>query len=140
MAKEMNNAADSQEKAAKAVYRFKGTDYKKKTDLVQAVVRDYIDTHDIMTIEELKAVFDIRVKKGVPMVLSLDDAMKTKDSAGTAGGNFATKEEMQISMKKKGFLGIKTGVKVVVWNYWPADFFSRFLDLAKRIGYKIEEV
>lgn len=123
----------------KGDYLYNGTDYKKKTDLVQAVVHDYIDTHDVTTIEELKKVFDLRLKQGAPMVLSLEDALKTKDSAGEAGGNFAIAENMQIDMKKKGLLGIKTGVKVVVWKYWTERFFIGFLDLAKRLGYKIEE-
>lgn len=130
--------AEAAEKKEKVVYVFKGVDYKKKTDLVQAVVRDYIEEHDVTTIEELKQVFDVRVKKGIPMVLSLDDAMKTTNSAGEAGGSFAISEDMQIDMKKKGFLGIKTGVKVVVWRYWPERFFDSFLELAQRIGCKIE--
>lgn len=130
--------AEAAEKKEKVVYVFKGVDYKKKTDLVQAVVHDYIDTHDVTTIEELKQVFDVRVKKGIPMVLSLDDALKTTNSAGEAGGSFAISEDMQIDMKKKGFLGIKTGVKVVVWRYWPERFFDSFLELAQRIGCKIE--
>lgn len=139
MTTEKNNAAEETgEKQSKAVYRFGGKEYKKKTNLVQAVVHDYIDTHNITTIEELKQVFDVRVKKGIPMVLSLDDALKTTNSAGEAGGNFAISEEMQIPLKKKGFLGIKTGVNVVVWRYWPERFFDSFLELAQRIGCKIE--
>ena len=138
MATEKNNAAETAEKQAKAVYRFGGKEYKKKTDLVQAVVHQYIEEHDITTIEELKQVFDVRVKQGIPMVLSLDDAMKVKSSDGKAGGNFAVGEDMQIELKKKGFLGIKTGVKVVVWKYWPDRFFIGFLDLCKRLGLKVE--
>lgn len=138
MATEKNNDAETAEKQAKAVYRFGGKEYKKKTDLVQAVVHQYIEEHNVTTIEELKQVFDIRVKQGVPMVLSLEDAMKTKDSAGKAGGNFVVGEDMQIALKKKGFLGIKTGVKVVVWNYWPEKFFNNFLDLCQRLGMKVE--
>lgn len=138
MTTEKNNAAVTAEKQTKAVYRFGGKEYKKKTDLVQTVVHQYIEEHDVTTIEELKQVFDIRVKQGVPMLLSLEDAMKTKDSAGKAGGNFAVGEDMQIALKKKGFLGIKTGVKVVVWKYWPERFFDSFLELAQRIGCKIE--
>ena len=130
--------AEAAEKKEKVVYVFKGVDYKKKTDLVQAVVHDYIEEHDVTTIEELKQVFDVRVKKGIPMVLSLEDAMKTTNSAGEAGGSFAISEDMQIPLKKKGFLGIKTGVKVVVWRYWPERFFDSFLELAQRIGCKIE--
>ncbi len=130
--------AEAAEKKEKVVYVFKGANYKKKTDLVQAVVHDYIEKHDVTTIEELKQVFDVRVKKGIPMVLSLDDALKTTNSAGEAGGNFAISEEMQIPLKKKGFLGIKTGVNVVVWRYWPERFFDSFLELAQRIGCKIE--
>ena len=136
--KKADDDTEEAEKKEKVVYVFKGVDYKKKTDLVQAVVHDYIDTHNITTIEELKQVFDVRVKKGILMVLSLEDAMKTTNSAGEAGGNFAISEEMQIPLKKKGFLGIKTGVKVVVWKYWPERFFDSFLELAQRIGCKIE--
>lgn len=138
MTTEKNNAVEAEEKQSKAVYRFDGKEYKKKTDLVQAVVHHYIDEHDITTIEELKQVFDIRVKQGIPMVLSLNDAMKVKSSDGKAGGNFAVGEDMQIPLKKKGFLGIKTGVNVVVWKYWPERFFDSFLELAQRIGCKIE--
>lgn len=137
---EKNNAVEAEEKQSKAVYRFDGKEYKKKTDLVQAVVHHYIDEHDITTIEELKQVFDIRVKQGIPMVLSLNDAMKVKSSDGKAGGNFAVGEDMQIALKKKGFLGIKTGVKVVVWNYWPEKYFNNFLDLCQRLGQKVDVV
>ena len=138
MATEKNNAAETAEKQTKAVFRFGGKEYKKKTDLVQAVVHQYIEEHDVATIEELKQAFDLRVTQGVPMVLSLDDAMKVKNSDGKAGGDFSTSEEKQIALKKKGFLGIKTGVKVVVWKYWPDRLFNSFLDLCQRLGMKVE--
>ncbi len=111
-------------------YGFDGKEFKRRSELVLAVVRHYAEKHSGITLNELREAFNIKFNKNNPtIVISYDEAMTITDSAGKLGGSFSVKDDQQIVLTNNEV--------AVVWNYWPQRFFEVFIGLAKRLGYDI---
>lgn len=108
------------------VTTFNGKEIKGKGKLALAIVRDYIEKHPDITIEDLRTIFN--VTKPEFTVDSYENALLTKDSAGNVAGCYYRKENERI-MTKEG--------PVVVWSYWPSRYWEPFLEKLKKMGIKI---
>jgi len=109
------------------INRFNGIEYKGKGKLCLAIVKYYVEKHPDITLNELKDKFN--VMKSDQIVASLEEAMKTTDSAGKAGGSYYIKKDDQIKLKD--------GTKVVVWNYWSERYYSPFMECVNKLGIKV---
>lgn len=126
---------DKYDTSGQTSFCFNGQVFIRKSELVLAVVKDYVAKHPSITLDELKAAFPIKVKHGYDMIMSFADAKKTKNSAGITGGNFAMKEEQLIRLS---IHGKSQASKIAVWKYWPDRFFKPFEDSAKKLGYSLK--
>lgn len=109
------------------INKFNGIEYKGKGKLCLAIVKYYVEKHPDITLNELKNKFN--VMKSDQIVASLEEAMKTTDSAGKAGGSYYIKKDDQIKLKD--------GTKVVVWNYWSERYYSPFMECVNKLGIKV---
>lgn len=113
-------------------FYFKDKEYKGRGRLCHAIVKDYIENHRDITIEELRNTFDTNAmykKKHVYFVDSIENAEKVLNSQNIAGGNYYTKEDEQIPTNEGN---------VVVWDYWPDRFYRNFENKIRSLGYNFE--
>ena len=113
-------------------FYFKDKEYKGRGRLCHAIVKDYIENHRDITIEELRKTFDTNAmykKKHVYFVDSIENAEKVLNSQNIAGGNYYTKEDEQIPTNEGN---------VVVWDYWPDRFYRNFENKIRSLGYNFE--
>ena len=110
----------------KAKYRFNGQDYSSKSRLCHAIVKFYAEQNPKATFTTFKKVFNTPTNL---IVATLEMALATKDSNGKAGGDYYMQVEDVISIKND---------KVVVWKYWPKNYFDPFMDAVAKLGYVIE--
>ena len=113
------------------IFIFNGQNFEVKGRLCHAIIKSYAEQHQNATINDLQAVFDTQIKGDNKIVLTPDDAMKTKDSNGTKAGNYY--------MKKEDVILLKDG-EVVVWNYWPDRFFIPFMNKVQSLKFEIEVI
>lgn len=107
------------------VNTFNGKEIKGKGRLCLAIVKNYVEQHPDITLDELKSVFNV---PKCEVVESLEMAMTIKDSAGKAGGDYYIKENDQIKTKEE---------VVVVWSYWPERFYLPFMEKVQKLGVKL---
>lgn len=112
---------------SRSKFSFNGEVCASKGKLCHAMAKYYIEQNPDITHEELRKKFHIADMNAIE---SVEEALKTKDSAGNPGGGYYMKEKDQIATKEGN---------VVVWNYWPERYFIGFMEITRRLGYTYEE-
>lgn len=108
------------------INKFNGVEYKGKGKLCLAIVKDYVAKHPDITLDELKAAFNIAVNDKI--IATLEEGIQLKESS-KYGANHFLKESDQIILKD--------GTRVVVWNYWPERYYPPFMEKVQKLGIKI---
>ena len=112
----------------KGKYRFNGQVYGTKGRLCHAIVKHYAEQNPKATFTTMQKTFNTSSNL---IVATPDMALATTDSSGKAGGNYY--------MKAEDVIPVKNG-SVVVWNYWPKNYYDPFMEAVKKIGYIVEEI
>lgn len=108
--------------AEKAKYQFNGQTYSVKGRLCHDIVKYYVEQNPNATLEELQKAFNTPTHM---IVATPKMALTVVNSDGKAGGDYYMKEADQIAIKKG---------KVVVWSYWPENYFKPFMEQVKALG------
>ena len=127
---EVKNASPNPvaEKKGKMAFVFNGQTYKTKGRLCHAIVKYYAEQNPNAALVTLQRAFNTATN----MIVATPEMAKTiVNSDKIPGGDFYMKEEDVICLKN---------CKVVVWKYWPEQYFKPFMEQVKALGYTVEEI
>lgn len=129
LANKMEQAKSNSEKDL-TKYAFGKYSYLSKGQLVNKIVRDYVETHSPVTLTELQNIFkDI---KGYGVFEVLEKAQQINDSENSSTTRYYTRDEMTIKLADGVVIATSTQ-----WYGGPGKNMEKFLKKAELLGYKI---
>lgn len=114
-------------------YRYKGKEYKQKTQLVTTIIKDYIESHPGLTYNQLCAAFQIR-KNMSKKFMPIDDYLALKEAKGKVDffSNYNREDAIKLADNA-----------IVICSNWPTTSqgkpsdFMFFLDKCKALGIEV---
>ena len=118
-------------------YNFKGKEYG-KGKLVLAVISDYVRSHPETTRGELKTVFHKKLQGSLEVVEDKETALTDYQSKLVQWEQNGKKKNKPKFRFFKEELQLSNG-EMYVTTEWGSGNIDRFIDAAKKLGYKITE-
>ncbi len=110
-------------------YRFKDHTYNKRR-LVEAVVKDYLNSHKTITFSELQKVFPAEIQQQTKIGISSIAVIEKVENIPQWLSKKFFDEEITLS----------DNTKIQIYGGWDVDNIVPFIKRAIQLGYKIEKI